>query len=430
MSDTVPNIPLRNWRAQQDMTRAELADRINASPAGVANRLACDEERIRRWETGEVRWPTPAYRRALKEVTRLEPARLGFIPRHRGDGGKQPAASRIEPADAFRSEAELFDTLDLARMVTLSDLGQGTIDTLQEAAELLCRAYPSASASELRARTKQRLTYINKLLSGRVTLDQHRELLVTAGWLALLLGCLHYDLGQREQAEAARQAAYHAGLQTGHGEIIAWSYELAAWFALTEGRYQDVVQYARAGQGHAGLTNAMVQLVLQEARGQARLGERREVHANLDHGTRLLERLPRAEHPENHFVFDHTKWIFYAADCYTWLGDDVPAEEHAREIIEHHTQPDGTSNAPMRSANSHIDLGLIRARHGDLDQAVHHGLAAFGYDRKTEASLLSRAVDLDQLLHQRYPDERLTAEFHERYIDARTNLRRRALAAS
>ena len=56
-----------------------------------------------------------------------------------------------------------------------------------------------------------------------------------ARWLALLLGCLHYDLGEREQAEAARQAAYHAGLQAGHGEIVAWSYELAAWLSLTEG---------------------------------------------------------------------------------------------------------------------------------------------------------------------------------------------------
>jgi hypothetical protein len=121
-------------------------------------------------------------------------------------------------------------------------------------------------------------------------LAQHRELLVTIGWLALLLGCVHYDLGEREQAEAARQAAYQAGLQAGHGEIIAWSYEMAAWFALTEGRYHDVVDYARAGQQHAGLTNAMIQLVLQQARGQARLGLRREVHASLDHGARLLDR--------------------------------------------------------------------------------------------------------------------------------------------
>jgi transcriptional regulator with XRE-family HTH domain len=422
MSGAVPNIPLRNWRGQQCLSRAEMADRINASATGVAERLTCDEERIRRWESGEVRWPSPVYRRALKDVTGMDPVQLGFIPN--GQAAVPPA--RMDAAEAFRSEAELVDTLDLARMVTVSDLGQGTLDTLQEAAELLCRAYPSASAAELRARTKQRLSYISRLLRGRLTLAQHRELLVTIGWLALLLGCVHYDLGEREQAEAARQAAYQAGLQAGHGEIIAWSYEMAAWFALTEGRYRDVADYARAGQQHAGLTNAMIQLVLQQARGQARLGLRREVHASLDHGAKLLEQVPKPEHPENHFVFDHTKWIFYAATCYTWLSDDEPAEEHARELIAYHTRPDGSTNAPMRTAISHIDLGIIHARHGDLDQAVDHGLTALGYERKTEASLLSHAADLDELLGDRYPDERLAEDFHQRYRDARTALRRKA----
>jgi tetratricopeptide (TPR) repeat protein len=309
--------------------------------------------------------------------------------------------------------------MDLDRMVTVSDLGQGTTDTLQEAAELLCRAYPSAAASELQIRTKQRLSYITRLINGRCTFAQHPELLVTAGWLALLLGCLHYDLGEREQAEAARQAAYHAGLQAGHGEIVAW-------FALTESRYHDVVAYAQAGQEHAGLTNAMVQLVTQQARGQARLGERNDARASLDRGAKLLEQIPKPDHPENQFVSDHTKWIFYAADCYTWLGDDQPAEGHAREVIAYHTQPDGSTNAPMRSANAHIDLAVIGAKHGDLDQAVHHGLAALGYDRKTEASLLSYAVDLDRILTERYPGERLTGDFHERYMEARANLRQRA----
>jgi len=317
-------------------------------------------------------------------------------------------------------------------MVTASDLGQSTLDTLQEAADLLCRAYPSAPAPELRARVKQRLRYVARLLSGRTTLRQHRELVVTAGagWLSLLLGCLHYDLGEREEAEAARQAAYHAGMQAGHGEIIAWSCELAAWFALTEGRYQDVVGYADAGQQHAGLTNAMVQLVLQQARGLARLGEQGQVRASLDRGAKLLEQLPRAEHPEHHFVFDHTKWIFYAATCYTWLGDDEPAEEHAREIIAYHQRPDGTSNAPMRTANSHMDLAVICARRGDLDEAIDHGLSAFSFERKTEASLLSRAADLDRILGERYPREQLADEFRQRYIEERRTLRRRALASA
>jgi hypothetical protein len=75
---------------------------------------------------------------------------------------------------------------------------------------------------------------------------------------------------------------------------------------------------------------------------------------------------------------------------------------------------------------SHIDLGLIRARHGDLDEAVHHGLTAFSYDRKTEASLLSHAADLDQLLSDRYPDEHLPDEFHQSYYDARIALRQKA----
>jgi len=68
----------------------------------------------------------------------------------------------------------------------------------------------------------------------------------------------------------------------------------------------------------------------------------------------------------------------------------------------------------MRTAMSHIDLGLIRAWHTDLDEAVHRGLTAFSFDRKTEASLLSHATDLDQLLSGRYPDEHFTDEFHQR----------------
>ena len=79
----------------------------------------------------------------------------------------------------------------------------------------------------------------------------------------------------------------------------------------------------------------------------------------------------------------------------------------------------------MRTAMSHIDLGIIRAWHGDLDQAVHDGLTAFSYDRKTEASLLSHAADLDQLLNDdRYQDERLADDFHQHYRDPRTALHR------
>lgn len=80
----------------------------------------------------------------------------------------------------------------------------------------------------------------------------------------------------------------------------------------------------------------------------------------------MLEQLPKPEHPENHFIFDYTKWVFYAATCYTWLGENGPAEEHAHEIIKQHTLPDGSTDAPIRVANSNIDLGIVHARRGNL----------------------------------------------------------------
>jgi hypothetical protein len=128
------------------------------------------------------------------------------------------------------------------------------------------------------------------------------------------------------------------------------------------------------------------------------------------------------DHPDHHFVFDHAKWVFYAATCYTWLGDDDRAEEHARETIQMHTRPDGTSNAPMRVADAHIDLGIVHARRGDLDAAVEEGMAAFDIDRRSLTDLVNRAGDLDRVLRRRYRREVIAQEFHDRFISARQAL--------
>jgi hypothetical protein len=212
--------------------------------------------------------------------------------------------------------------LELTRLAEVSDVGAGTIEILHEAAELLCRAYPSTPAATLRDRTKRRLGHVIRLLSGRSTLGQHRELLVVAGWLAVLLGCLHYDLGEREEAEAARQAASQWAKQAGHGELMGWAFEMSAWFALMEGRYEQLIEFAQAGQGIAGTGNAGVQLILQEAKGWSRLGDHKQADAALIRGAAMLGRIPVPDHPEHHFMFDKSKWNHYAATCYVWLGDN------------------------------------------------------------------------------------------------------------
>ncbi|WP_336216820.1 hypothetical protein [Nonomuraea sp. LPB2021202275-12-8] len=243
MPDYIPNVRLRAWRNEQRLSRWQMAEQINATPIGVAERLACDEERVRRWEAGEVRWPRTPYRLALTQLTGLEPEALGFTQNRQT--GSRLIEAHVMPVDALRAEAELYGTMELAQQLQASDVGTGTLEALAEAVDLLCRAYPVVPASTLRDRTQKRLAQINHLLAGRLTLAQHRELLVITGWLTALLGCVHYDLGEREEAETARRTAFEMGRQVGHGELVGWVHEMSAWFALVEGRYEDVVTAAR-----------------------------------------------------------------------------------------------------------------------------------------------------------------------------------------
>lgn len=330
-----------------------------------------------------------------------------------------PIKGQVVAPGPLVAEAELFDTMELVGMADASDIGPGTLEVLEEAVDLLCRAYPSTPAAILRDRAKQRLAYVIRLLNGRLTLRQHRELLVHAGWLAALLGCVHYDLGEREHAEAARQATYLFAKEAGHGELMGWAYEMTAWFALVEGRYEDLIDAAEQGQQVAGTSNAQVQLVLQQAKGYARLGDAKQARTALERGRVVLERLPIPSNPAHHFVFDRTKWIFYGATIHTWVGDDDRAEEFAQEIVDQHTRPDGTTNAPMRVADVCMDLAIVHTRRGDLDAAVDHGLAALSFERKTLPSILARGTELERILQNRYHGERLTAQFHERLMLAR-----------
>jgi len=52
-----------------------------------------------------------------------------------------------------------------------------------------------------------------------MTLRQHREVLVLAGWITLLLACVEHDTGNRKNAETTRLAALSLGQEADHAEI-------------------------------------------------------------------------------------------------------------------------------------------------------------------------------------------------------------------
>lgn len=326
---------------------------------------------------------------------------------------------------AGRDAGSPWEVLDVMRRLRSSDLGDGTLDSLTYGVHQLCRQYPYRPAADLRTDSLELMRMVARLRSGRLTYREHRELLDSAAWLALLVGCVEYDLGLRTPAETTRHAAASLGRETGNGEIQAWAHEMACWFALTQDNLPDVVDHARQGRAIAPNSGVAVQLAAQEAKALARMGDAKTTREVLAEGRRALDRLPRPSHPEHHFVIDPEKWDFYAMDCARVVGDNDLATEHATEVLRAGRMPDGSDRWPMRNAEARITLAVVAARSGELDQAITEATAALDGERRSVPSLLLAANELDKEISDRYPREASAKDWHE----SLTAMRRAAIEA-
>lgn len=321
------------------------------------------------------------------------------------------AAAHLDVAAARDTKPSL--TTELLRRIQSSDITEGSLTALHATVYELCCQYPYRDAAELRTEAHDWLREVARVLRQPVGLHQHRELLAAAGWLALLAGCLEYDLGMRAGAEATRTAALQLGTEAGATEIVGWTFEMSAWFALTQGRYSAVVDAVNAGRAADRGHSVLVQLAGQEAKALARMGDIRGMHDALDRGRALLDRLPRPERTDHHFVVDPDKWDFYAMDACRVAGDNTNAAIHARQVLATGTGADGNDRWPMRMAEARLTLAVLAARDGELEQAVAQGVSALDVPRRSLPSLLMVAGELDGELQRRYPEETATETFRE-----------------
>jgi hypothetical protein len=144
------------------------------------------------------------------------------------------------------------------------------LGALQQVFEKLCRDYLTAPPAGLRQKLRRLFAQLMTIRRGRLTLAQHREVVALTGWATALLACVNWGDNEREAAEACRLATLRSADEAGHGELRTWSLELQAWFALTEGRYRDVLAIATE-QATAGDNSASIQLTMQSGRAAARM---------------------------------------------------------------------------------------------------------------------------------------------------------------
>lgn len=91
-----PNLALRGWRETHGLTRPQMADAVNGTPAAHDGHLVCTAKLIAQWESGEIGWPSRRYRDALHQLTGHQPAALGFT---------APTPRRRQPTPTSPTEA-------------------------------------------------------------------------------------------------------------------------------------------------------------------------------------------------------------------------------------------------------------------------------------------------------------------------------------
>ncbi|MFD9965060.1 tetratricopeptide repeat protein [Amycolatopsis sp. NPDC058986] len=392
-------VRIRQDRTSRGWTVAEAAENLlrHARARGDRNEKDLPSKstvvrRWRGWEAGEHNPDTSSddYYAPLIAQT-LGTTRYALFP---------PAPREVLGGDlVVPSEME---TAEILARMQASDVDRVTLEGITRTVEILCSEYPYMPSDQLVAEGRSWLRRVVALRGHRLTLDQHRELLVQAGWLALLVGCVENDMGRRNAAESTRRMAESLGKESKNADILGWAHEMTCWFRLTDHDYKGVIAAAEAGLEVAGHQSVAVQLLAQAAKAHARLGNRREMEKALERAGRILDALPYPTNLDNHFNVDPSKIDYYALDCWRILGVYPVAARYADEVIRTSTAYDGTERKPMRIAEARLTLGVIAAYQGDVDEAAQMGQRALSGDRRSLPSLLLVANELGTIMSARY----------------------------
>jgi len=400
MGRMTASIPGDRIRAERDARGWSQRDAIRNLRMQTSAKLPTEESLLRswkKWEAGD-HLPDSFYRPLIAALFGTVTAAL--FP--------EPPARR---PDTALMTATGMSTMEILAQVRSSAIDSTTLDGLRITADQLCCEYPYMLSEQLALEGRSWLRRITTLLDHPLTLPQHREVLSLAGLVALLVGCVENDMGDRRAAEATRRSALALGTEADDRRVIGWAHEMTAWFRLTDGDYPGVVAAADAGISAAGDRDVSVQLLGQKAKAYARVGDRRHLETTLEAGRELLERQPYPEDLSHHFVVDPAKWDFYSMDCYRISGQDELARTYAQEILRSGLGADGRERAPMRSAEARLTLGVVAARNGDLADAVSYGERALEGERQSVPSLLMVGQELAAEVRSRWPGKAETAEF-------------------
>lgn len=424
MPDTSPNVQLTAWREANYSTRADMAEAVNRTPTAIADGLICDEERLRRWERGEVLWPHPPYRKALQELTGRTAEQLGFIPpgkrKHRSPSGK----GTVSPAPT-ESEPDYFETAELARTTEIARLTRWITasDTSEEAIAQLARSTASLATSHTQVPARRLLREVVRLHrrtqglleDGRHRLRHTRELIrIDADLLAhaaVIFGDVNLDHAAEEYAAAALILAQEAGAD----ESFAWYAQ--AKTARWRNRFIEAADLPRQGFEASSPNPMKVQLAWYEANAAALLGDRSRAREAVDRAEQSAEATHDNTSDLSVWSFPIERQALFSLSVATRTGD-LDGALRAAEMADD-AWAAGAPIAPANWAQIRVGTGVAHLLKGDLDGTAEEMAKLLTLDPGMRLATVTRYLaDLDRRLSRpRFQGSPLVAQLREQIRD-------------
>lgn len=403
---------LRHLREQSGRTRKQLAEAVEA-----AKGAACDEDNIKRWETGK-RIPTPYWREAIatvygipvKEINKAVEAskrerRLAGISTLMNDSTTMEYdvdRRAFLSAAALAAGAATEPWGRLAAALGGSTLDQDTVQGLQVTTDGMFESEEHVPARLMFARLTSHLDTLTALLP---TAGRYRNALtIAAGETAALAGWMSWDMGDHTKARSYYGVALDAAKASGHGAVGALALGYAS-YGVEPQQAREMLTAAQLQVRGPGFATARAWLSAREAEEAAKAGDR-------EAAVRALERARTA--------FDYA----CPGDEQAWVAFLRPArlESMAVSTYSRLRHPEltaaadgalaalGDEDAKIRcSVLGDVAAGYLVA--GDVEQAVEVGGRAL--DATIQDDTTMGRIRLEELAEQ-LPDGAAALELRER----------------
>jgi tetratricopeptide (TPR) repeat protein len=277
-----------------------------------------------------------------------------------------PAASSLPTAGAIpRQRIPPDDIDDLLAHLTVTGIGEDTIQQIEQATVCLAESHTQAPARRLLSQVIPLHQRVQSLLGGRLRLSEQRELYRIESLLlshaCLLLG----DLGENALAERYGMAGLAFARESGSDQAVAMTV-LAKTFRWQK-RLTESMDMARRGFACSPDAPIRVQLASQEANAAALLGDAARAREALARAERAAE-LVTPDSGLSAWSFPVTRQAVFAQSVATQIGD-ADAMLRAASIADAAWSA-GAPKVPANWAQIRAGAGIAHLLNGSLDGAV------------------------------------------------------------